>query len=175
MVFVDESGLSEQPHRVRTWAPRGQTPVLEFNFNWSKLSVIAGVSWWEFYFRLYPRAITGAEVVDFLSHLRRQVGGRLLVIWDGLTAHRSRRVRRWLAAQDGAVAVARLPAYAPELNPAEYLFGHIKLHELPQFCPADYAHLSRGARRAFRRTQRRPSLVRAFWQQAELSLFSCFT
>ena len=171
MVFVDESGLCEQPHRVRPWAVRGQTPVLEFNFNRSKLSVIAGVSWWEFYFRLYPKAVTGAEVIDFLGHLRRQVGGRLLILWDGLTAHRSRRVQRWLAAQAGTIAVARLPAYAPELNPAEYLFGHLKTHELPNFCPADYRHLSRGARRALRRAQRRPALLRAFWHQAELSLF----
>lgn len=170
-MFVDESGLSERPHRVRTWARRGQPPVLEFNFNWSKLAVIAGVSWWEFYFRFYPRAVTGAEVVDFLGHLRRQVGGPVLVIWDGLTAHRSRRVARWLAQQEGAVSVARLPAYAPELNPVEYLFGHVKGHELANFCPADYARLSQGARRAFRRAQRRPALVRAFWQQAELSLF----
>jgi hypothetical protein len=30
IVFVDKSGLSERPYRVRTWAPRGQTPVLRF-------------------------------------------------------------------------------------------------------------------------------------------------
>lgn len=171
MVFVDESGLSERPHRARTWAPRGQTPILEFNFNWSKLSIMAGVSWWEFYFRLYPRAVTGAEIVDFLGHLRRQIGSRLLVIWDGLPAHRSRRVRRWLEAQAGEVVVARLPAYAPELNPVEYLFGRLKTRELPNFCPSDYAQLNRHARAALRRTQRRPSLVRAFWSQAQLSLF----
>ena len=42
LVFIDESGLSQKPHRCRTWAPRGQTPVLQFNFNWEKLSVSAG-------------------------------------------------------------------------------------------------------------------------------------
>src|SRR5947209_19484515 len=40
VVFVDESGLSERPHRVRTWAPRGQTPVLQYSFNWKCLSAI---------------------------------------------------------------------------------------------------------------------------------------
>ena len=45
IVFIDESGLSERPHRCRTWAPRGQTPVLEFNFNWHRFSVIAGITW----------------------------------------------------------------------------------------------------------------------------------
>jgi hypothetical protein len=57
IVFVDESGLSERPHRVRTWAPRGQTPVLRFHFNWKTLSVMAGITWWNFYFKLFPGAI----------------------------------------------------------------------------------------------------------------------
>ena len=41
IVFIDESGLSQKPHRCRTWAPRGETPLLQFNFNWQKLSVSA--------------------------------------------------------------------------------------------------------------------------------------
>jgi hypothetical protein len=39
---------------VRTWAPRGQTPVLQHHFNWKVLSAAAGITWWNFYFRLYP-------------------------------------------------------------------------------------------------------------------------
>ncbi len=62
----------------------------------------------------------------------------------------------------------RLPAYAPELNPVEYIWGHCKHHGLPNFCPRDFAQLSTHARRALRRMQRRPTLVSAFWKQAEL-------
>jgi hypothetical protein len=51
-VFIDESGLSQRPHRCRTWSPRGQTPVLQYSFNWKKLSAIAGITWWNFYFEL---------------------------------------------------------------------------------------------------------------------------
>lgn len=170
LVFVDESGLSERPSVVRTWAPRGQTPQLTFSHAWGKLSVIAGISWWEFYFRLYRGSIKAGQAVDFLGHLRRQVGGRLLVIWDGLAVHRSRRVRAYVEGLAGEVVLAQLPAYAPELNPAEYIWGHLKGHALANFCPRDLPHLSREARRQLRRSQRRPGLIRAFWQQAELSL-----
>jgi hypothetical protein len=48
VVFIEESGLSERPCRVRTWAPKGQTPVLQYSFSWKQLSVIAGVSYWRF-------------------------------------------------------------------------------------------------------------------------------
>ena len=162
--------MSERPTLARTWAPVGQTPQLHFSFRWGQLSVIAGVTWRQFYFRLYPGTIRGAQAVAFLRQLRRQIRGRLLVIWDGLAVHRSRVVRRWIQRSGGGVVLAQLPAYAPELNPVEYVWGHLKQHALANFCPADLWDLSREARRALRRSQRRPTLVRAFWQQAELSL-----
>jgi len=168
IIFVDESGLSEQPHRCRTWAPRGQTPVLQYHFNWKTLSAVAGVTWWNFYFRLFPGAIRSPQVIEFLQHLRRQVRRKLLVIWDGLPSHRSRTVKDYLAAQKGKLAVEFLPAYAPELNPVEYLWGHWKQHEIPNFCPKDFSQLSHFARQALRRMRRRPVLVTAFWKQAGL-------
>jgi transposase len=72
------------------------------------------------------------------------------------------------AADEKSVRDATLPAYAPELNPVEYLWSHWKQHELPNFCPQSFAELSVHARRALRRMRRRPSLVMAFWQQADL-------
>lgn len=169
-MFVDESGLSERPSVVRTWAPRGQTPQLEFSHAWGKLSVIAGITGWQFYFRLYRGSIRSRQAVEFLAHLRRQIGGKLLIIWDGLAVHRSRAVARYVEHSGGALVLARLPAYAPELNPVEYIWGHLKRHALANFCARDLPHLGREARRRLRRSQRRTSLIRAFWQQAELSL-----
>ena len=84
--------------------------------------------------------------------------------------HRSRRVRDYVERSGGQMVLARLPAYAPELNPSEYIWGHLKRHALANFCPKDIPHLSREARRQLRRSQRRTPLIRAFWQQAELSL-----
>lgn len=168
IIFVDESGLSERPHRCRTWAPRGQTPVLQYAFTWKTLSAIAGVTWWNFYFRLYPGSIRAPQVVEFLAHLLRHVRGKVLVIWDGLPVHRSRQVQQFVAAQGGRLQVERLPAYAPELNPVEYLWGYWKQHELPNFCPKNFGELSQHARQALRRMRRRPTLVTAFWKQAKL-------
>lgn len=168
IVFIDESGLSERPHRCRTWAPRGQTPVLHHAFHWHHFSAIAGITWWNFYFRLYPDAINAARVVVFLRQLQRHVTGNLLIVWDRLNAHRSARVRDFIEAQQGRIQVEWLPAYAPELNPVEYLWGHWKHHELPNFCPRDAWALSAAARQALRRMRRRPSLIVACWQQADL-------
>lgn len=168
IVFVDESGLSERPHRCRTWAPKGETPVLQYHFNWKMLSLAAGITLFNFYFRLYEGAIRSPQVVDFLSHLLRHIPGPLLVIWDGLPQHRSKLVKEFAEAQGDRLILERLPAYAPELNPTEYIFGHLKHHELPNFCAKNISELSQYARRALTRMRRRPRLVRAFWAQARL-------
>jgi transposase len=170
IVFVDESGLSERPHRVRTWAPRGQTPVLQLSFNWKVLSAIAGITMWQFYFRLYRGTIKTPQIINFLGHLQRQLDRKLLIIWDGLAAHRSRGVRAYVERTNGMIRLAQLPAYAPELNPVEFIWGYCKHHELPNFCPKDFAQLNQVARSRLRSMQRRSQLVRAFWQQAALPL-----
>jgi transposase len=168
---------------VRTWSPRGQTPVLprnphlgfQYHFNWKTLSAIAGITFCNFYpragtdrFRLYPGAVRGPQVVNFLRHLSRHLRGKLLVIWDGLPSHRSRLVNEYLEKQAGRIVIEWLPAYAPELNPVEFLWGYWKNHELPNLCPQDYFALGYHARAALRRMRRRPTLVTAFWKQARL-------
>lgn len=117
-----------------------------------------------------PTTIRGPQVIDFLGHLLRHLPGKLLVMWDGLSAHRSHLVRDFILARRERLAVERLPSYAPELNPVEYLWGYWKHHELPNYCPRDFAQLSHQACRALRRMRRRPPLLRSFWHQAELSL-----
>jgi len=111
-------------------------------------------------------AVSGA-LREFLSHLRRHIPGKLLIVWDGLPGHRSRAVWEFVQQQRGRLRLEFLPAYAPELNPVEYLWSHWKQHELPNFCPTAFGQLSHHARQALRR---RPTLVIAFWQQAGLFL-----
>jgi transposase len=148
--------------------PERETPVLQCHFNWKTLSAMAGVTWWNFYFRLFPGAIRSPQVILFFAHLLCHIPGKLLIVWDGLAAHRSGAVWDFISQQRGRIWIEFLPAYAPELNPVEYLWSHWKQHELPNFCPASFGHLSQHARGALRRMRRRPSLVCAFWQQAEL-------
>ena len=142
--------------------------MLQYHFNWKVLSAVAGITWWNFHFRLYQRTIRAAEVVNFLGHLLRHLPGKLLVVWDRSQTHRGRLVREFVVRQRGRIELEYLPAYAPELNPVEYIWGYWKHHELPNFCPHDFSQLSYQARRTLRRMRRRPTLVMAFWEQADL-------
>ena len=141
---------------------------MQYNFNWKSLSVAAGLTLWNFYFRLYPGSVKKAQVVDFLQALVRHLRLPLLVVWDRLPAHRSRLVQDYITSLKGWIHTEYLPPYAPELNPVEFIWAHWKQHELPNVCPKDYYQLSEAARHTLRRMRRRPRLITAFWQQASL-------
>ena len=155
---------------MKTWAPKGCTPVLQYSFNWKQLSLIAGVTFWRFYFRFFAGSIKAPQLVMFLQALIQQIRGKLLIIWDGLPAHRSRYVRTYVESLGGRLVLERLPAYAPELNPVEYLFGYVKQRDLAYLCLHTIAAVQTSARRRLKSMQHRPKLVTAFWQQAELAI-----
>jgi hypothetical protein len=75
------------------WTPRGQTPALDYNFNWKSLLAVAGLKMRNLYFRIYAGSVKSPQVVEFLEALGRHIDGPLLVVWDGLPALRSRLVR----------------------------------------------------------------------------------
>jgi transposase len=153
---------------VRTWALRGQTPVLHDTFNWKSLSIVGGLALWRFYFQIHTGSIKSPEVVGFLKHLRRHIRGRILIIWDGAPIHRSALVSAFIRSTRGRLVVHRLPAYAPELNPVEYMWAHLKTHEIANLIVTKAWELSLEATAALRRMRRRPAIIAACYSQATL-------
>lgn len=160
--------MSTRPTRARTWAPRGQTPVLQETFNWKSLSIIGGLALWRFYFQIHPGSIKSLQVIEFLQHLQRHIPGKILVVWDGAPIHRSVLVRDYVFSTRGRIQVERFPAYAPELNPVEYMWGHLKTHEIANLIVTKAWELSFEATAALRRMRRRKSIITACYTQAQL-------
>ncbi len=116
--------------------------------------------------RHFPGAIDRAKVITAVRYFQRRFGPRLLLVWDRLHAHRSRQTQRVLV-RHPALAVAYLPAYAPELNPEEPCNAWVNgamVHALPDSIP-DLAAL---ARRSFGRLQRQPAMITGFFRHAGL-------
>lgn len=157
---------------MRAWCPKGQTPVIQFHFNWNHVSVIAGLTRSNCLFRLHEGSIRKEEIVAFLKALNAHLRQPLRVIRDGLRAHRSRLVRDYLDTLDGHIQIAFLPVYAPDLNPVEYLCAWLKRHALANYCPNHLAELHATARNKLRSAQKRPSIIAACWQATAL-VMSC--
>lgn len=153
---------------MRTWALKGQTPVIQFHFNWHHISVITGLSQGQFVFRRYEGSVKKEQAVAFLKALKAHLKQPLLIIWDGATPHRSTLVRADLDSIDGHIQMAFLPPYAPDLNPVEYLWAWLKRHALANYCPNTLDELHTTARSKLKSAQRRPSIIAACWAQATL-------
>jgi putative transposase len=168
IVFIDESGLSQRPTRVRTWAVKGESPVVQFRFNWDHISVIAGMHFAGVCFRLHDGSVKQEQVVEFLKALKAHYRRRLLILWDGGRPHRSRLVRDYVDSTEGHIQFAFLPPYAPELNPVEYLWAWLKRHALANFCPTRWPSCSTPHAANSNSAQRRSAIVASCWAQAEL-------
>ncbi len=119
-------------------------------------------------FRLHEGSIKKEQHVEFLKALRAHLKTKLLIIWDGLRAHRSKLVREYLDTTDGDIQMAFLPPYAPDLNPVEYLWAWLKRHAMANYCPDNLTDLNNTARSKLKSAQRRPSIIAACWVQAGL-------
>ena len=166
---MDESGFYLLPSRVRTWAPKGQTPTLTVPHTRDHLSVIAALTEEG---RLLTatrqgRSFDGVGVVAFLRHLLRQVPGKLLVLWDGASIHRGKAVRALLQERQVArrLRLARLPAYAPELNPVEGIWRYLKRVELANVVCKSLEHLYREFTLALKRLRNRRQVLAACWRE----------
>jgi len=121
---------------VHTYAPIGKTPILKENLTRDHLSAMSGITLeGKLYMIEQERAFKGEDVVRFLKHLMRQIPGKLLIIWEGSPIHRGAAVKDFLAS--GAfrrLKLEQLPGYAPDLNPDEGVWKHLKCVELKNLC-----------------------------------------
>ena len=161
----------------RTWAPRGQTPVLyQRGRSRQKVSVIAalgippGRDRVQCCVRLAPDAsIDALGVRAFLGHLTRLIRTPITIIWDRRNTHRAQIIQRGRAAHP-RVRVERWPPYAPELNPVELVWGHTQRNPLANDAPPDLDALVQTTRRRTRRLARNQPVLRALLRHCGLSL-----
>ena len=116
----------------------------------------------------HPGPIRSAQVVRFLRHLRRHLRGPVVLLWDGLHAHRSLETRAYAQDQSAWLTVHRLPAYAPELNPVEGLWAWLKATAAANLCPDGLAPVRRQLRRGRQRLVRHPDRLVGFLHKARL-------
>ncbi len=153
---------------VRTYAPRGQTPVLRVKLTRDHLSAIGAITPdGRLFMQRQDQAYTAEDVVRFLRLLLRRISGKLLVIWDGAPIHRANVIKAFL--KRGAAKrlhLERLPGYAPELNPQEGVWNLLKRRELKNLCCRDVPQVAQELRRAKERLRHRRAVLRQCFAHA---------
>jgi transposase len=172
LVFEDESGFYLLPGVVKTYAPEGLTPVLREKQTRDHLSVMGGMTpEGRVYTLVRQESLNGLHCIEFLLHLLRVAGERLLVVWDGSPIHRRAAVTGFVAQTKGKIWVEALPGYAPDLNPwEEGGWHHLTNVQMRNLVCRDLEERHEQFHLAVARLRQKPRLVRAFFPQAGLPL-----
>jgi transposase len=163
--WADETGLSNQANYGRSFAPKGQTPVIRRparRFSQSMISSLTNRG--KLRFMIYEGALKASIFLDFLRRLVREAARKLFVIVDNLPVHRARRVTAWVHDHADQIELCYLPSYAPEHNPDEFLNNDLKQAMARRRTPRDKAALKSGLTSYMRSLQRCPAKVRTFFQ-----------
>jgi transposase len=171
LVFADEAGFYLLPSVMKTYAPCACTPVLRAKWTRDHLSVMGGMTpAGRVYTLVRQESLNGWHSVEFLMHLLRVAGRRLLVIWDGSPIHRRIMVREFVS-KTRAIQVETLPGYAPDLNPwDEGGWNHLKNAELRNLACRDLEELHEELHLAVNRLRHKSWLIPSFFAQAGLPL-----
>jgi transposase len=147
---------------VRTCAPVGKTPVLRENLTRDHLSAMSGITLeGKLYMLEQDRAFKAEDVLlRFSKHLLRRIEGKLLVVWDGSPIHRGRAVKDFLASgASSRLQLEQLPGYAPDLNPDEGIWKHLKCVELKNLCCRSLSELKVELRKAKERLRHERDVI----------------
>ncbi|MBB5792252.1 transposase [Streptomyces caelestis] len=178
IVFLDESGVSLLPQIRRTYSPRGRTPLLRHRLNWKRASMAGALGYHStdpdrgarLCFHLKPGSYDTAGLIEVLEQVKVFYRGeRVVLVWDGLSAHWSRAMRAWVAEQDW-LTLERLPAYAPELNPVELLWSSLKKRELANLAGDHLADVADATEQGIHRINTNPGLPWSFLAHTGLTI-----
>jgi transposase len=171
LVFLDESGFSLLPGLVKSYSPEGKTPIVRLWQTRDHLSVMGAVTpQGQIATMVRQEPLNGLHTIEFLLHLGRVVGDRLLVIWDRSPIHRRAEVLEFLAAVGRAIHLEVLPSYAPDLNPVEWMWKHLKQVALQNLVCSDLEVLHLELHLALGRLRQKSHLISSFFEGAGLEL-----
>ncbi|GGS69188.1 hypothetical protein GCM10010156_30180 [Planobispora rosea] len=184
--FADEAGQGLRPPKARTWAPRGARPVVHTRGGKGRVTV-AGVVCFRagerprlFYrLQLYrgrpgePKSFAWQDYRDLILTTHQQLGAPLVWCWDNLNRHHVQELVDFAREHDDWLRIYHLPAYAPELNPAEGVWSLLK-RALANFIVADLKGLVRIVKRKLKKIQYRPHLISGCLAGTGLTLEPCY-
>lgn len=125
--FWDESGFRADTVHGKTWGVRGQTPVVQRPGQRQSVSAASAVTaQGAFWFCVYEGALNGELFVELLKKMMHRRRKPVHLILDSLPAHKRSIVSEYVASTEGRLTLHFLPGYAPDLNPDELVWSHVK-------------------------------------------------
>lgn len=169
-MFWDEFGFSFQEQLATTWARVGKRPIFR-RVTKERRAISTAVALTlsgKIYKKHFEGSVNSENLVVALEHVQQQVPGKMILIWDRASIHKSKKTKAYLRSHP-EILIEELPAYAPQLNPEEYCHGNVK-QRLKNACPKTKEDIRSMLDRGFARLRRRPDLLLSFFHTAGLSV-----
>ena len=162
--FLDEAGVRSDVALARTWAPKGQTPVVPTSGQRQAVNAISAVNpRGAFWYEVFTGRFNAGRFIVFLRSFLRRRRSRVVMILDRHPAHIAKSVARFVQEQAGRLELYFLPGYAPELNPDEFVWNHVKKKGVAKKPLRQNESLKERVNADLQAIQRNPSLVRSFF------------
>ena len=162
----DEMGLRSDHQTGTTDGRRGKTPVIAGTgqrFGCNLISAMTNRG--RLNFMVFKKRFHAGVFLEFLRRLVRQAGRKVYLIVNSHPVHRSGKVKRWVEQHREQLRLFFLPGYSPELNPDEVLNQDVKSNAVGRRRPRDQQAMTQTARGYLRSRQRRPHLVKRYFQE----------
>ena len=167
--FSDESSVRSDFHSGTTWAPQGQTPVVEATGARFKINLISAVTArGAMRFMAYKENFTADLFITFLKRLIHNAERPIFLIVDGHPVHRSAKVRRFVESTQGRLWLFIQPPYSPELNPTELVWNHLKNHSIGRSIVTGPDNLKKRVIGFMRSLQKLPEKIMGFFRHPDL-------
>lgn len=168
--FADEASVRSDHHAGTTWAPVGQTPVIQATGARFSVNMISAVTKrGKLRFSIIDGTMVAAKFIDFCRRLVADAGRPVFLIVDGHPVHRSKAVREYVESTNGKLTLYRLPAYSPQLNPDEWVEKNVKHDRIGRSQITGPDQFKALCVKALRRLQRFPHIVRGFFHDKNLA------
>jgi len=164
--FLDEAGFQSDPPLQRTYGAKGKTPVVTTSGQRQSINVISAVNArGEFWATTYDGKLNAESFVLFLEDFVKNRGDeRTFLVLDGHPAHKAKAVEKYVASLKGRLELHRLPAYAPDLNPDEFAWSHMKGNGVSKKPLKKNESLRDRVEQDLRDIHKNPELVRSFFR-----------
>ena len=161
----DESGFRADTVHGKTWGVLGQTPVVARPGQRQSISAASAVSaTGGFWFCLYEGALNAELFVEFLQQMMKYRRRPVHLVLDSLPAHKKAIVRDYVASTEGRLTLHFLPGYAPELNPDELVWSHVKRTGVARRPLRKGERLGEKIAEKLSLLRQMPDLIRSFFQ-----------
>lgn len=166
--FLDEVGFSNRPNVRRTWSKKGKTPIVKTAGGWSNRTLIGMVvtdpmvkKQPKLFAMIRKRGVKAPDIIAYVKSLRRHFRrNKLILLWDGLTAHTAKATQDFIKTQSSWLTVERMPTYAPELNPPEHVWSAMKAKDMGNIHAAAADDLDCHILRSLGRIRRSPTILK---------------